>query len=344
MKNKEHSNKKAWGINPDDFPKSGSAADKLVFLCRFGLLAPSVHNTQPWSFVVEPPETIRIIINQKSKLEHGDATGRQLWISLGCCIETISRVAYAYGYEVSDHIDYVQQVTTLTVRHNPRLKTNLTLTKAILERRSNRNIYLKKAIPSRHLRTLRAIATPKETRVIITTDQKVIQLVADLTKRGIGIALSIPAFKKELSHLIKTNWHDGPIGMPGEVLLYKGLDAATASAKFRWLQVADGEANKEYKRAVSAAALALVFTKGDTAKYWTAAGRAYQSIGFEATQIGLDQATMASAVEAPDFHKDIEAALGTSYRLQTIMRLGYSPHLVPHSPRFNADEAITLIS
>ena len=344
MKNTEQFNKKAWDINPADFPKSGSHADKLVFLCRFGLLAPSVHNTQPWSFVIEPPETIRIIINQKSKLEHGDATGRQLWISIGCCIETINRAARAYGYELSASIDYAKQVVELTVSDNPLLKTDLTLTKAILERRSNRNIYDQKTIPTNYLRKLRAIAVTKETKVIITTDQKIIQLVADLTKRGIGIALSIPAFKKELSHLIKTNWHDGPTGMPGEVLLYKGFNAVTASAKFRWLQIADKEADKEYKRAVSAAALVLVFTKGDTGRYWAAAGRAYQKIGFEATQIGLDQATMASAVEAPDFHKDIETALGTSYRLQTIMRLGYSPHSVPHAPRFNADEAITSIS
>jgi len=45
--------------------------------------------------------------------------------------------------------------------------------------------------------------------------------------------------------------------------------------------------------------------------------------------MGIDQATMAAAVEAPDFHKEIEELLGTKYRIQTIMRLGYSPKQTP---------------
>ena len=36
-----------------DFPASGTLTEKLQFLLNFAVLAPSIHNTQPWFFRVE---------------------------------------------------------------------------------------------------------------------------------------------------------------------------------------------------------------------------------------------------------------------------------------------------
>ena len=42
----------AWTIDPIAFPGSGTAREKLAFLARYAVLAPSGHVTQPWRFVV----------------------------------------------------------------------------------------------------------------------------------------------------------------------------------------------------------------------------------------------------------------------------------------------------
>ena len=42
-----------WYISESDFPYDGSARDKLRFLLRYALLAPSPYNTQPWLFRIE---------------------------------------------------------------------------------------------------------------------------------------------------------------------------------------------------------------------------------------------------------------------------------------------------
>ena len=42
-----------WAVSEDEFPKDGDAGEKLRFLVRYAILAPSGHNTQPWLFRVD---------------------------------------------------------------------------------------------------------------------------------------------------------------------------------------------------------------------------------------------------------------------------------------------------
>jgi nitroreductase len=41
-----------WQMNEQDFPRDGKASEKLQFLLRYAILAPSRHKTQPWKFSV----------------------------------------------------------------------------------------------------------------------------------------------------------------------------------------------------------------------------------------------------------------------------------------------------
>jgi hypothetical protein len=41
-----------WSVSSSHFPEEREAADKLTFLLRYAVLAPSGHNTQPWLFSV----------------------------------------------------------------------------------------------------------------------------------------------------------------------------------------------------------------------------------------------------------------------------------------------------
>jgi hypothetical protein len=42
--------------NTDDFPHGASRRERLTFLCRYAILAPSTMNTQPWTFRVKNDE------------------------------------------------------------------------------------------------------------------------------------------------------------------------------------------------------------------------------------------------------------------------------------------------
>src|SRR3989344_196954 len=91
-------NYKAWQIDIKDFYNLKETNDKLRFLIRFGILAPSSHNAQPWNFSVDDEE-IDILLDMERTLLIGDADNRQSCISLGCAVANVITAADYYGYD-----------------------------------------------------------------------------------------------------------------------------------------------------------------------------------------------------------------------------------------------------
>jgi hypothetical protein len=71
------------GIYQSEFPKYSSTYNKLKFFLRYAILAPSIHNTQPWSFRIENNNTIELYADRKRALPVLDPIGRELTISCG---------------------------------------------------------------------------------------------------------------------------------------------------------------------------------------------------------------------------------------------------------------------
>ena len=91
-------NYQAWDIKIDDFFTRASNADRLKFLIRFAVLAPSSHNSQPWEFEIYDNK-ILISLEPSRLLPVGDANNRQAIISLGCAAQNILIAADYYGYK-----------------------------------------------------------------------------------------------------------------------------------------------------------------------------------------------------------------------------------------------------
>jgi nitroreductase len=72
-----------WNISESEFPKYSSTYDKLKFFLRYAILAPSIHNTQPWSFRIQNDNTIDPYADRKRALPVLDPLGRDLTISCG---------------------------------------------------------------------------------------------------------------------------------------------------------------------------------------------------------------------------------------------------------------------
>ena len=60
--------------------------------------APSVHNTQPWSFAVDGDE-IALRADSDRKLRIGDPSGREMLISCGAALMNVRLALRALGYE-----------------------------------------------------------------------------------------------------------------------------------------------------------------------------------------------------------------------------------------------------
>ena len=89
-------NYRAWQIDPKDFYETQTQEEKLRFLLQFAVLAPSTHNSQPWLFELKEGSCL-IYFNRSLRLPEADPKGRDLYISLGCCVENLILAATYFG-------------------------------------------------------------------------------------------------------------------------------------------------------------------------------------------------------------------------------------------------------
>jgi hypothetical protein len=98
-----------WNISESEFPKYSSMYHKLKFFLRYVILAPSIHNTQPWSFRIQNNDTIELYVDRKRALPVLDHIGRELTISCGIVLGylqiTISHFGYKYRTELPSSYD-----------------------------------------------------------------------------------------------------------------------------------------------------------------------------------------------------------------------------------------------
>ncbi len=95
-------NLKPWRVSAQDFPVQGPAQQRLMFLLRYAVLAPSLYNAQPWRFSVHA-DCIEIFADESRCLPHIDSDNRGLHISLGCALENLIIAAehFEFGWQLS---------------------------------------------------------------------------------------------------------------------------------------------------------------------------------------------------------------------------------------------------
>src|SRR6478735_7290228 len=91
-------NYKAWEIDEKNYPKDASLASQIQFISRYGNLAPSTHNTQPWVSTAEG-DSLEIEPDLNRHLPAADPTGRNLFVSLGAYSFNVLVAAAHFGFQ-----------------------------------------------------------------------------------------------------------------------------------------------------------------------------------------------------------------------------------------------------
>lgn len=294
--------------------------DYIANVLSIARLAPSVHNTQPWLVKAET-NSLLIFPDKDYLLSDGDPTGRETAISFGIFSEACVIGLETAGFQVKN-IMYEAEKITISIESGSRMLGNENI-EALKSRFTDRSIYQKIKIPKQVIYKIENSWRSKHVRIKVITDEQIINKAASLTRKGISLALSNPAFRSELSRfLVFSNKTVFGIPVPAmKVGLLRGV-FTKLFMKVGW--VTRSEARLEEKRWKSASAIVAILSKGDSAEYWFESGRAYLRASLEIQKAGLRQATSAAIVEAADFHEDIEKELGTMMRLQCLIRIGKS--------------------
>lgn len=331
-------NYKAWNINIEDFYKQKTNEEKLRFLLNFAVLAPSSHNSQPWSFVIKD-NSILISPEQKRRLSESDKNDRQLYISLGCAVENIIIAADYYGYKTS--IDYQQpiKITFFSKKRNIKEKINKNIN-SILNRIMNRNKYNNTSLPIDFLEKIKLLSNSNLSICIIEDTSKKNLLADTIIKAGIK-AMENKDFRKELSQYVKSNITKSKIGMPGFSLGIPTPVSLIISILLKYINMNKLSKKQDEKLLKEhTPAFIVISTKDDNREAWVQAGKIYENIAIFAENNNIKTSVLAAPIQIGEFYKDLQKILNTNLRPQVLFRIGYTNKIPKHSPRLEISDVI----
>jgi hypothetical protein len=216
-----------------------------------------------------------------------------------------------------------------------------TFKRNLRNRASDRSIYKATDIQPSSIKAIESVETDSSISVQVITDKNIITEIANLTAKGIKLAMSSPGFRHELSRYLALPWGNKKRGIS-----VKSLYIPTYLAILQPFMVKTGlsinaESALERKRWLSASAVVAILGDGDLNKHWFEAGRTYLRSSLAIEEQGLSQATSAAIVEASNYHDDIEEMLHTKKRILALIRIGKGRPKRQYSPRVEAEELLT---
>ncbi len=339
-------NYRAWDVPFDAFPLGETEMDKLKFLLRFAILAPSGHNTQPWNFSITRNE-ISLLVNRERSLEGSDPHRRQLLIAFGCMIENLFISANHYGYEAninyfpnSQNHDLIAKISIVESSGNHKNNNN-DLFFAISARHTNRGKYLDRSLPENFLQRIERYEE-KDLKISIVTDNAQKHIIADIINEAQIETMDSSEFREELSQYIKSSFTRETTGMPGFVLEIPAPISLFASRLIKKINLSRKSRKKDdaLLKQYTPAAFIIISSRDNDRGSWLAAGRLFEKLWLTATAEGLNCSPMAAAIQSPIYNKRLRESLGIDFEPQVFFRIGYGRRQFHHSPRFSVEELL----
>jgi nitroreductase len=307
-------------------------------LVRAAILAPSMHNTQPWRFRFWG-RTVEVHSDPRYALPVADPKGRMLLISTGAALFNLRVAAARHGYETTVTIpDRLDATLAATVRLDPLAseeRSEIGILYAYLgRRRTNRERYED-----------RAIAEPVREELIAAADSEdaTLELVVDPFRRDQLLSLAADGTLDESAdparEAERRRWVGGERDRDGIPSASLGPRPARPSAPVRDLAADRADRARQTGRFESAPVLAVLATRFDSPRDWLVAGQALQRVLLVATRRGLATSLLTQAFEHDSLRWQVRDTRSGLSRPQVVIRLGYGPD-VPPTPRRPAAEFI----
>lgn len=297
--------------------------------------APSIHNSQPWTFVVSG-QRIDLYADEKRWLPVTDADKRDLLLSCGAALHhlRIGLAAAGLGASVQRVPDAARPDLLASVAlDGPADAVDATLSAEILRRRSDRRPFRNYPLPEAFQRELteRAAEQGGLLRVVDdagarTTLVAAFAEAADLQSRQSGYAEELQAWTQR----------EGGDGIPAGNVSRPVSPAVEVARDF------GGEPQPGNKTAPEAATLLLLGTASDDRLSQLRAGEAMSAVLLQATRHGLASCPLSQPLEI-GATRDVlrDRVLGGTLSPQIVIRLGWPQEdALPPTPRLPVEELL----
>ncbi|MEO3867613.1 nitroreductase family protein [Nonomuraea sp. B12E4] len=288
--------------------------------------APSVHNTQPWTFSISGEE-VSLRADPGRKLRVADAAGRELLISCGAALFTMRTAMRCAGFE--------PEVRTLPDPDRPSLLATLrpgtviepdesfrALGRVIEHRRTHRAGFADVPVPDRLIERLVSAATEEGVRLTPVRSPQAISVIAALTRAAQGVQAQDRRFSLELISWAQPPGSSRKDGVPAQGYPRQAVRTSPDFPQRDYSWRHDWGSQTDQRAATSVGVVALLTTRGDTRLDCVAAGQALQHVLLRAAAHGVSAAFHTQALEMSRLREFMRHELCSGEYPQMIMRLG----------------------
>ena len=303
--------------------------------------APSVHNSQPWRFLVDG-DTVSVRADRSRQLMAIDPRGRELVMSIGAALLNlrVGLAARAWGVDVRRLPDRDDPDLMAVVRVVPgRPEADLAdLDPAIARRRTNRRRFGPEQVPDQLLRRLSATAGAEQTLLVPVRSADHRRLVSRLTHQADQWQNADPAYRAEI-RLWTGRPADGGDGIPPAVVPKVDGRSPAGDPPLRDFD-SSGTGGLPADVGEQEQTLVVLATLTDGPEAWLRSGEAMERMLLELTQAGWVTSPATQAIEVPVTRSQLRTALAWGTHPQMLLRIGRAAP-VPATPRRRQAEVVT---
>jgi hypothetical protein len=326
-----------WSLREADFPIGGTSFERMRYLLRYAILAPSTKNTQPWKFVITG-DRIAILPDFTRWLRSSDRDQRELHISLGCALENLIVAADHFGYACD--VMYgasadgppeavvnvrVQPAVAGTPRQRP-----AGLFEGLTSRQTIHDAFTSRRVPPAIRRVFSHLATETEVRLLLRHDGATTCALGALNADADVAEFSDASFRWELAHLVGqgvfgNTWAISKLGQIALPHLDNGASLARHDAAL-----------------MKNTLVGLISTMTDDRASQIKAGQLFERLCLMAAILGVSVHPMSQALQIPTLRREVGRVGGTApFHPQQLFRIGYAaPRARSHTPRRSVDQVI----
>ncbi|MEV6346803.1 nitroreductase [Actinoplanes sp. NPDC051851] len=322
-------------MSPADSERS-SALLQAADAARF---APSIHNTQPWRWVVHP-DRLELYSVTERQLQAQDPDGRMLLISCGTALHHAQVALNAGGWTYT--LDRPAVVPLAGIRLDGRKDADadaVRLARSLQVRHTDRRTVADEPVARDVLDRLAAATETGGARLHLLSREQVIDL---------AVAVEHAEKTHAADERIQTetaSWTGGGrppgAGIPAESLPADLPATTVAERDFGTAGTLNAGAGHD-----GAATYALLYGESDEPSAWLRAGEALSSLWITATELNVGLLPLSSPAEVPATRQDLRRLLGGIGTPYLAVRLGnIDPADAPaaRTPRLPVDQVIEVV-
>ncbi|MFB3764651.1 MAG: hypothetical protein ACE14P_05320 [Methanotrichaceae archaeon] len=326
------SNFEAWNIKGSDFPKDGDLEDKLKFLLRYAILAPSGPNSQPWKFAINE-NRVSVYADLKRALPFVDPINRTLYMSVGCAIANLLLAGRHFGFLYK--LDYFPEglASSLVakigfVKGSP---TEDGLFDQITRRHTVKDKYEAGEIDWDVLNDLLDCINDPNIHLYYLTGKVMKSQAADIVSHAHHIQLSRKEFRRNLGDWLRNNWTTEPDGMPLYTFGVSDIASLGFPAAFKEFDLSEAVIYRDSGLINGCSSLGVLSSEKDDRLAWTRCGVLLERYILKAAKYDIWPSFFSQPIAIPELREELKRMTGPGYP-QILFSLGYAKP-VKHTPR-----------